>query len=407
MTSQTRRVEGCEVCGDPHLVPSLNLGSYPLCDELQPSALSAEVPCYPQLIGLCSRCLTAHQMLQVPKERLFPAAYHYRSSLTKDVVDGCQQLAEQAVSRSSQDGAERRTVVDIGCNDGTLLSFFKARGFVTVGVDPTNAIDEASSAIDIAFKEYFSLSTARSIVESVGYPDVVTMTNVFAHIEGLPSLLDALRLLIGPRTLLVIENHYLGDIIARSQFDTFYHEHPRTYSLLSFKHVAKNLDCVIVEYQRTPRYGGNVRVLLRSKESGSVGVELPDESEFREQFPDLQGRFERWRSLTRPKVLGLAQDGGVVGKALPGRAVMLMNALDLTQEVMPRVYERPSSPKVGHFVPNTGIEVVSDEQLADETAANLIIWAWHIAGEVAPYVREMGFRGKMWTVMPELAPLDE
>jgi hypothetical protein len=346
-------------------------------------------------------------MLQVPKERLFPAAYHYRSSLTKDVVDGCQQLAEQAVSRSSQDGAERRTVVDIGCNDGTLLSFFKARGFVTVGVDPTNAIDEASSAIDIAFKEYFSLSTARSIVESVGYPDVVTMTNVFAHIEGLPSLLDALRLLIGPRTLLVIENHYLGDIIARSQFDTFYHEHPRTYSLLSFKHVAKNLDCVIVEYQRTPRYGGNVRVLLRSKESGSVGVELPDESEFREQFPDLQGRFERWRSLTRPKVLGLAQDGGVVGKALPGRAVMLMNALDLTQEVMPRVYERPSSPKVGHFVPNTGIEVVSDEQLADETAANLIIWAWHIAGEVAPYVREMGFRGKMWTVMPELAPLDE
>ena len=43
-----------------------------------------------------------------------------------------------------------------------------------------------------------------------------------------------LKKLISDKTIIIIENHYLNSIIDKMQFDTFYHEHPRTYSLNSF-----------------------------------------------------------------------------------------------------------------------------------------------------------------------------
>ena len=64
--------------------------------------------------------------------------------------------------------------------------------------------------------------------------DIITFTNVFAHIENLGELISNIRKLINKDTILVIENHYLGSIIEKKQFDTFYHEHPRTYSFTSF-----------------------------------------------------------------------------------------------------------------------------------------------------------------------------
>ena len=57
---------------------------------------------------------------------------------------------------------------------------------------------------------------------------------MFAHIEDLNSLINNLRKLVSDETYLIIENHYMGAVIKKNQFDTFYHEHPRTYSATSF-----------------------------------------------------------------------------------------------------------------------------------------------------------------------------
>ena len=102
--------------------------------------------------------------------------------------------------------------------------------------------------------------------------DVITFTNVFAHIEDLPALLSALALLMGEDTILVVENHYLGAVLAKNQFDTFYHEHPRTYSLTSFVHIASSLGRAVAAVEFPSRYGGNIRVTIgkAGKPSGAL-----------------------------------------------------------------------------------------------------------------------------------------
>ncbi|WP_291577666.1 methyltransferase domain-containing protein [Bradyrhizobium sp.] len=143
-----------------------------------------------------------------------------------------------------------------------MLSFFAERGARTVGIEPTGAAKDACKRGHRVINDFFTEETADKVLREFGSPDVITFTNVFAHIEDLKAVLRALRAVAGRNTLIVIENHYLGSIIDKFQFDTFYHEHPRTYSLTSFVHIARSLEMKIVrgisrtlwrEYSRFPQ----------------------------------------------------------------------------------------------------------------------------------------------------------
>ena len=227
------KIDTCEVCVTNLKGPELDFGYQPLCDELhETSEKSLLVPKYHQNIVLCETCLTAHQKYQVPKNELFKPNYHYRASLTKDVINGMNELAESCIKYKNLN--EESVVLDVGCNDGSLLSIFKKKYKVkTIGVDPTDAIDDAID-LDLKIKDYFSDETIEIINEKFDKVDVITFTNVFAHIEDLRSLLEKPKKVTSDETLIIIENHYLGSIIEQNQFDTFYHEHPRTYSIKSF-----------------------------------------------------------------------------------------------------------------------------------------------------------------------------
>jgi SAM-dependent methyltransferase len=392
----------CEVCNElvGHL--SLDLGSHPLCDDLAPIGSTQVAPKYHQLITLCENCLTAHQTIQVEKELLFKPSYHYRASLTKDVLNGMRSLVdsiEPAVGALPSEAI----VVDIGCNDGSLLGIFKETfGCTTIGVDPTEAILESGAKIDFKFNEYFSEDTVNAIKRVASRVDLITFTNVFAHIENLPNLLKNLRELISDETALIIENHYLGAILDRNQFDTFYHEHPRTYSLRSFQYIARSMGMNITQVEFPSRYGGNIRVIMKKGEEAlDLTSYIKLEDKFTEDFESLQNVYDAWKFQARLKISELGTRGLIYGKALPGRAVMLTSALEVDSDLMPVIFEQPNSPKIGNLVPGSKIEVHSDKDLLAVDPKVLIVWSWHIIDEIVQYLDLLGYKGEIWVPLPE------
>lgn len=391
----------CEVCLRELDGPILSLGSHPLCDDLIKIGNSATIPSYHQQIVLCSTCLTAHQMHPVEKSILFKPDYHYRARLTKDVLSGMTDLVN-VVNNSYLLNIESPTILDIGCNDGSLLGIFKSkRECRTIGVDPTNAILENQGIIDIAIQDYFNNEVAKEIIDHYGHPDVITFTNVFAHIENLQGLIEAILILVGPSTIIVIENHYLGAIIERFQFDTFYHEHPRTYSFRSFEFIAQQLKMNISDVQFPSRYGGNIRIVLsRSSNNSIVEHERINEDNFLEEFMKFQEKFEVWLSEAKNTITDISKYGEIAGKSLPGRAVMLISALGIDSSLMPVLFEQPLSPKIGFYVPGTDIQIISDDEIALRKYTRLILWAWHIPDEVIEYLKVIGFKGQVWAPLP-------
>lgn len=371
-----------------------------MCDDLVPVGGARICREYPIEILYCETCHTAHQRFQIPKTDLFPSTYHYRARHTADVLNGMRQLAEASAGLIG--GLDGKTVLDIGCNDGSLLSIFRELGAgKTIGIEPTGAAADALAERHVIVNEFLSEAAADRIRGEHDRPDVITFTNVFAHIEDLGQVIRAVATLAGPSTTLVIENHYLGAILEKTQFDTFYHEHPRTYSYLSFCHIADSLGMRIVEVDFPKRYGGNIRVIMQNRTTPEPHHRFDEVAEIERSYGDdlaaFPGRIERWRAR---KSETFAQEtrrhGPLLAKAFPGRAAIPIKMLELDTSAIRCVFEKPLSAKIGHYVPGARIPILSDDEFSTTSAGTgpIINLAWHIAGEIHGYMRKQGYSGR-------------
>jgi len=398
-------VTECEVCSNEEIVEVLNLGNHPMCDDLVETNDSRMCREYPIVIMYCKRCDTAHQKFQIPKAELFPKTYHYRSRFTNDVLNGMKDLVEACEKHLGS--LRDKKVLDVGCNDGSLLDFFKERGATTFGIEPTNAFADALKKGHPTLNEFFSLESAKKIVENYGKPDIITFTNVFAHIEDLNGVLQALKELADSSTLIIIENHYLGAVIDKNQFDTFYHEHPRTYSYSSFVHIANTLGMSLINVEFPSRYGGNIRVTIGNKEiydqiDFNVNELVNREARFFDRLVEMNDFIANWKAKTKTTLEGLYNEyGKLPGKAFPGRAAILIKLLELDSNTISEIYEKPGSMKIGHYVPGTRIPIKSDDELMKkiEDIPVLINFAWHIKDEIENYLRSKRFRGTVVNIL--------
>lgn len=406
MSNATNQIVSCEVCGNDELFPVLDLGKHPMCDDLIEVGSDRVCQEYPIEILFCKQCMTAHQKYQVPKHELFPVTYHYRSRFTADVLNGMKGLV--ATCEEKFGSLQGKNVLDIGCNDGSLLDFFREKGAVTIGIEPTGACADAIVKNHTAYNDYLSPEVAERIVKEHGQPDFITFTNVFAHIENLHEVLDSLRILMKETTVIVIENHYLGAVFQGNQFDTFYHEHPRTYSYHSFVEMARSLGLEPVLVEFPARYGGNIRVCLGRTDiytkitPADIDAVIEKEKTFFEQFATMRTNIEKWQKNKRSALEELVKaNGPLAGKAFPGRAAILVKLLNLDTDIISEVYEKPGSLKIGYYLPGTRIPIKSDDDMIakGENEKPLVNLAWHISKEIQGYLRGLGHIGPIVDIL--------
>lgn len=392
---ELKEVDSCEVCDNQSLIPVLDIGNSPLCDDLIPVGSDAVSKEFPIEILLCPTCGTAHQRYQVPREDLFLPSYHYRARMTGSVLQGMRDLVDQCEKRFGS--LKGLTVLDVGCNDGSLLDIFAEHGCKTVGIEPTDAADDSKHP---TIKKFFDTDACEEVLERFGKPDLITFTNVFAHIDDLNSLLQNLKSLIGPNTRLVIENHYLGAVLKYGQFDTFYHEHPRTYSAKSFQYVAEKLGLKLLAVEFVSRYGGNIRAFLGR---GEASVNVDEGMDFELGFSKMNSWLDEWVPQTKERLYGIVSTSGKLpAKAFPGRASIILKLLGIDENILSAVYEIRGSQKVGNYVPGTRIPILPERVLFETLPhpKQILNLAWHIPTEVRANLDKNQYHGEMLDLRP-------
>ena len=398
-------LQRCQICGSNHLRLIIDLGHQPPCDALLTVAqLHQPEVTYPLRLMQCEECSLAQLDYVVPAATVYPASYPYKAGISWPVVAAHKAMAAALVERFGPG-----LVVDVGCNDGTLLAQFKALGCPVFGVEPTDIAKVAMGNGIPTHHAFFSEYLARYHFER-DKAHLMTFTNVFAHMGDLGEVMRGICVLLAKDGVLVVENHYLMDVLALNQFDTIYHEHVRTYTLKSLVTLFAQYGLEVFDVERVPRYGGNIRVYVGWTGGRPIGERVAD-------LLSLEGDVglntaERWAKfrdgvyrarddLVQCLTVARGDGGTVVGCSAPGRASTLLNFCGIGPDLLPWTGELEGSLKIGKYLPSSHIPVVSNKRIVEEQPDALILLSWHYATEIAARLRNEGVRSKLIVPLPE------
>ena len=401
-------VECCQVCGHAPLETVLSLGYMPPVNQMVPiGEVPRQLPWFPTTLLHCRKCELVQLGLAVDPVIIFPPEYPYTSGTTKLLRDNFADLQRESAAMLGLTGKD--LVIDIGSNDGTLLSNFKNGGQRILGIEPTDVGDIANERGIPTIKRYFGLDTARQVKREHGAASVVTAANCFAHMEDVHAIVDGIVELLKPDGVFISESHYLVPLLDTLQYDTIYHEHLRYYSLASLKYLLEMHDLEVFHARPIPSHGGSIRVYAARRGSrpvqDSVNRMLDAEPRGEAMAKRLQA-FHRDVILSKLRLLSMLRDLKERGERIaaisaPSRASTLVNYVGLDEGLIDYVCEIPGSLKIGKYMPGTQIPVVEEARLFAEQPDCAVIFSWHIAAELAGKLKAKGFRGKLITPLPE------
>jgi len=400
-------IEGCQICGHAPLDAVLSLGYMPPVNQMVPVGRAPhQLPWFPTTLLHCHNCDLVQLGLAVDPTIIFPPEYPYTSGTTKLLRDNFADLQRESAAMLGL--TDNDLIVDIGSNDGTLLSNFQTGGQRVLGIEPTDVGDIANQRGIPTIKRYFGVEVAREVKREFGAASIVTAANCFAHIEDIHAVVDGIVELLKPDGVFISESHYLIPLLDTLQYDTIYHEHLRYYSLTSLKHLLEMHGLEIFHARLIPSHGGSIRVYAARHGMRSIqdGVRRMLATEPRgDAMVKRLDTFRRDVTLSKLRLLSmlceLKENGArVVGISAPSRASTLVNYVGLDEGIIDYVCEIVGSLKIGKYMPGTQIPVVEESRLYSDQPDCAIIFSWHIADELAPKLRAKGFRGKLITPLP-------
>ena len=404
--SFSRPVTRCQISRSKKLDSLMFLGYLPPVNTLRKigSKLEEEIS-FPAELLYCNKSKLAQLGCIVDKEILFPYSYPYTSSTTKVLRENFKDLykdVSQKINLNKND-----LIIDIGSNDGNLLSNFKQNHKV-LGVTPEKIGKLAIKKGIPTIINYFDKKTSEQIIKKYGQAKIITATNVFAHIDDINYVLKLILNTLKKDGVFISESHYLLPLIKTVQYDTIYHEHLRYYSLKSLNYLFKKNKLEIIDTKEINTHGGSIRVYAARrgvyKISKNVKKQFLKEDKFltKKQF----GIFKNKVVNSKINLFNLIKKikdkkHKIYGVGAPSRASTLINYLGLDHDIIDCVLEVDGSYKIGNYIPGTKIPIVNENILHKKKPNFLILFSWHIKDELKKNLKKKGYKGKFIIPLPE------
>ncbi|MDO8575751.1 MAG: class I SAM-dependent methyltransferase [bacterium] len=398
----------CRICKGKDLVRFLSLGEHPPVDNFTDREhLDAEKR-YPLDVYFCGQCNLVQLLDVVTQEELFHQNYAYFSSASAPLVEHFKSYAEDLKKDILH---ENDLVVDIGSNDGILLQFLTG-GYRVLGIEPSANVAEVARGKGIeTIAGFFTVDMAKQIVKKYGAAKVVTANNVFAHIDDIDEIINAVNTLLTGDGVFVSESHYLLDLIEKREFDTVYHEHLCYYSVKPLVHLFERFGMEVFDVRRVNVHGGSIRVSARLKsgkpQDPSVAMMLKLEEEAGLHSIERFGGFQKEVDAIRERLVSLVRGFRKEGKTVtaygaPAKGNTLLNFCGFTADDLKYVTDTTPQ-KIGLLTPGSHIPVVSPLILTTETPDYILLLAWNYREFILKKEKALRERGAKFIIpIPEV-----
>jgi hypothetical protein len=291
---------------------------------------------------------------------------------------------EEIVSSLRQDTLGRRVVLDIGCNDGTLLKSWPESTF-RIGFDP---VAKPISGMNIV-SEYFSAKRYREL----GFPkaDIVTSIAMFYDLDDPVKFAEDVVSILAPDGIWCLEVGYVGALLDGA-WDGICHEHVNYFGLKQIRDIAERVGLGILRFEFNKMNGGSLQVrLTRGADSHHADMTIAKEKAFFnfstfEREVQLEAKAIR-RCITEDfkgkKIYAL-------GASTKGNIILQTAWLDSTA-IQAAVDRNPD--KVGRRLPGTRIPIISEEEARANPPDAFLVLPWHFKDQLLEREKELRSRG--------------
>ena len=390
----------CRSCGNAEVRPFLDLGELPLAGGFLTEPQIPAERRYPLAVSVCEACGLVQIVDPVDPEVLFQD-YSFATGTVAGLVKHFDAYA-QWIADIFRPGS----VVEFGCNDGTLLASLEERGIRSVGVDlSANITEMAREQGRNALTGSFGPEIVDTLRDAIGQVDLITGSNVFAHNDDPAAILEAVDQLLAPDGVLSLEVMYAGDLLEQLQWDTLYHEHLTFYSLGTLGGLLRRHGFEPIVAERIPMHGGSLRLAAartgRREIADSVAELAVQEIAAGLNESPTWDRFAR-DSLRRIDVFGstmrrLSKQSTIWGYGAAGKATMWVNACEM--DYLEAVVD--ASPlRYGKLMPGTHTPIVSPEEFQKGQPDYVFVSAWNYLDAIRS--NEPGYQGYWIVPLPEM-----
>ncbi|MEP6594452.1 MAG: class I SAM-dependent methyltransferase [Ginsengibacter sp.] len=343
-------------------------------------------------------CGLLQMQYSVPPEILY-SAYWYRSGTNNTMRNHLKGIVDAVTSMITKHNA---FVLDIGCNDGTLLNYYP-KHFVKFGCDPSDIAQEVKEAIVI--QDIFPSENLFKLLEGKTL-DVITSIAMFYDLEDPVDFVKGIKRFLAPQGIWLFEMSYMPAMLELDSYDTICHEHLEYYSLAVLEIILAKAGLKIFKVGFNDSNGGSIRCYATHLQNSSFDnrESLTFISETRQKEFDMeldtdkpylafQERITKLKDELHNFLVKLKNEGKkihIYGASTKGNTILQWCNID--NSLIEFAAER-NPEKYGATTLGTNIPIISEAESRAMNPDYYLVLPWHFKQEFLEREKEILEKG--------------
>lgn len=380
-----KQIKACRSCLSTKLIGILSLGKQYLSDFTLSNVKPKK---FPLDLVLCKNCSLLQLRNTVPSMLLYTERYGYKSGINQKMKNELKEIVEKSLKKIEDKRFKKLIVVDIGANDGTLLSNYKKNTF-RIGVEPIKKFaKECKRYADLVINDFFNYQAYVQKVKNKK-AHIVTAISCFYDIDEPNQFLSDIKKILHEDGILIIQQNYLVEMFKQNAFDNIVHEHLEYYSLLSLENLLSRYGFEVFDVKTMPINGGSFRAYIayKGKRKASITVKIMRDAERKLElnkkkiYLNFARRANKNRESLYKYIKSLTIRSNTVyvyGASTRGNTLLQFCGLD--KNLIKAAVER-NPEKWGKRIASVGIPIISEEQARKDKPDYMLVLPWFFKEE--------------------------
>lgn len=409
----------CRSCKSINTVDVLSLGNQYLSDFREDDILP---PLHPLDLVYCKDCHFVQLRKSAPLSEMYTPRYGFKSGVNDTIKADLKLIVNQACSYIVNNAEEetygiemshyinRPVAVDIGANDGTLLSNY-GRDYLKIGFEPVKKLaDECKHYADHVVNNFYNLKDAEEVLKGQK-AHIITSISMFYDVEDPDKFVSEVKNILHDEGVWVIQQNYLLATLTQNAYDNICHEHIGYHSLLSLNHLFNRHDLEVVDVSTSNMNGGAIKTVVRHKGVSPVQKSVEDQLRLEleagidkiKTYHDFSKRVNNISKKIHDLIKSINSEGKKVfiyGASTRGGTVWQDAGLDVN--LIPYAVDR-NPEKVGKKIASIGVPIISEDEARKLNPEYMFVSIWFFKDETVFREREyLQKGGTLIFPLPEL-----